>query len=137
LVEFGDGVFEPVGGDVGLAADADAAVLLAEAEEAQVAALAELARQPPPTHAAFARDRGALPAAVRDAAGAMDAAYSDALIAGVGVRGAVRRRLRAAAGHVVSYPTWRSLAVEQGLGDAAAVRLAVAFLTAALPRPRH
>jgi AcrR family transcriptional regulator len=85
----------------------------------------------------FARDREALPARVRDAAGAMDAAYADALIAGAGVRGAVRRRLRAVAGHVVSYPTWRSLAVEQGLGDAGAVRLAVAFLTAALPPPRQ
>lgn len=85
----------------------------------------------------FARDRSALPAAVRDAAAAREAAYADALVARAGVRGAERRRLRAAAGHVVSYPTWRSLAIEQGLGDAAAMRLAVAFLMAALRRPRH
>ena len=40
------------------------------------------------------------------------------------------RRLRAIAGHLVRYPTWRSLAVDQGLDDAETVEVAVRLLTA-------
>ncbi|MDP8928131.1 MAG: hypothetical protein M3O70_06030 [Actinomycetota bacterium] len=40
--------------------------------------------------------------------------FADALIAGSDVRGAARRRLKRAAGHVVNFWTWHSLAVPQG-----------------------
>lgn len=78
----------------------------------------------------FQRDAAALPAEVMEGSRAAAAAMADALVAGCGLRGASRRRLRAAAGHVLSYSTWRSMAVEQGLGDDA-VDLAVRFLLAA------
>lgn len=78
----------------------------------------------------FSRDADALPRPVVEQMQEEEVRYADALVEGSGVRGAARRRLRAAAGHVVSYGTWRSLAVEQGLGDAA-VELAVGFLLAA------
>jgi AcrR family transcriptional regulator len=49
------------------------------------------------------------------------------LMAGRGLRGAARRRTRAALGHALSFATWKSLVREQGLGDAEAVALARAF----------
>lgn len=78
----------------------------------------------------FERDAEALPAEVAQASAAAIAAMADVLVEGCGLRGKARRRLRAAAGHVVSYSTWRSLALEQGLG-ADAVDLAVRLLLAA------
>ncbi len=51
----------------------------------------------------------------------------DTLMAGSGLRGAARRRTRAALGHALSFATWKSLVREQGLGDAEAVVLARAF----------
>lgn len=44
------------------------------------------------------------------------------------------RYLRAVAGHVVNFLTWRSLAVEQGLSTDEAVDATVAFLGTAHPR---
>jgi hypothetical protein len=44
-------------------------------------------------------------------------------MAGRGLRGRAARRTRAAIGHAVAFPTWRSLAREHGLSDADAVRL--------------
>jgi hypothetical protein len=38
-------------------------------------------------------------------------------------RGSPSRQLRAAVGHAVGFPTWRSLAVEQDLDDARAAEL--------------
>ena len=60
-----------------------------------------------------------------------------ALLDGRSLRGAARRRLRAAAGHVVAFWTWRSLVVDQGLSTAEAVELAVGFVAAAGPRKRR
>jgi AcrR family transcriptional regulator len=51
------------------------------------------------------------------------AAARDTLMAGRRSRGAARRRERAAVGHAVAFPTWRSLAREQGLSDAQAADL--------------
>jgi AcrR family transcriptional regulator len=45
--------------------------------------------------------------------------------------GASRRRLRAAVGHAISFWTWRSLAVDQGLSTDEACELAAAFVLAA------
>jgi AcrR family transcriptional regulator len=44
-------------------------------------------------------------------------AIQDVLLAGRGLRGRAARRTRAAIGHAVAFPTWRSLAREQGLSD--------------------
>jgi AcrR family transcriptional regulator len=54
-------------------------------------------------------------------------AARDTLLAGRRLRGAARRRTRAALGHALSFATWRSLVREQGLGDAEAVALARSF----------
>jgi AcrR family transcriptional regulator len=47
----------------------------------------------------------------------------DVLMAGRGLRGGAARRTRAAIGHALAYPTWRSLTHEQGLADEDAVAL--------------
>ena len=44
-------------------------------------------------------------------------------MAGRGLRGHAARRTRAAIGHALAFPTWRSLTREQGLSDAEAVAL--------------
>jgi len=53
------------------------------------------------------------------------------LMAGRGLRGGGARRTRAAIGHAVAFPTWRSLAREQGLSDADAVRMMCTLVQAA------
>ncbi len=47
----------------------------------------------------------------------------DVLMAGRGLRGHAARRTRAAIGHAVAFPTWRSLTHDQGLSDDDAVGL--------------
>jgi AcrR family transcriptional regulator len=47
------------------------------------------------------------------------------------VRGRAPRRVRAAVGHALAYPTWRSLAVEQGLDDRGAAELMCRMVAAA------
>ena len=47
----------------------------------------------------------------------------DVLIAGRGLRGRAATRTRAAIGHALAFPTWRSLIHEQGLADDDAVAL--------------
>ena len=44
-------------------------------------------------------------------------AIQDVLMAGRGLRGRAARRKRAAIGHALAFPTWRSLTREQGLAD--------------------
>jgi AcrR family transcriptional regulator len=50
-------------------------------------------------------------------------AAEDILMAGRGLRGHAARRTRAAIGHAVAFPTWRSLTRERGLADEDTVRL--------------
>ena len=50
-------------------------------------------------------------------------AIQDILMAGRGLRGRAARRTRAAIGHALAFPTWRSLTREQGLTDDDAVAL--------------
>jgi AcrR family transcriptional regulator len=64
------------------------------------------------------------------------AAARDALLAGRDVSGASHRRTQAAIGHAVAYSTWKSLARDQDLDDAAAVELVTAFVTSASEPPR-
>ena len=47
----------------------------------------------------------------------------DSLMAGRGLRGRAARRTRAAIGHALAFPTWRSLTREQGLSEGDAVTL--------------
>jgi AcrR family transcriptional regulator len=50
-------------------------------------------------------------------------AIQDILMAGRGLRGHAARRTRAAIGHALAFPTWRSLSREQGLTDGDAIVL--------------
>jgi AcrR family transcriptional regulator len=50
-------------------------------------------------------------------------AIQDVLMAGRGLRGNAARRTRAAIGHAIAFPTWRSLVRDQGLTDDDAVAL--------------
>jgi AcrR family transcriptional regulator len=54
------------------------------------------------------------------------------LTRGWGARGAARQRLGAAIGHALAFPTWSSLAGEQGLSDARAADLMVRLARASL-----
>lgn len=55
----------------------------------------------------------------------------DVLMAGRRLRGRAARRTRAAVGHAVAFPTWRSLTHEQGLVDDDAVALMCLLITGA------
>jgi AcrR family transcriptional regulator len=57
------------------------------------------------------------------------AAAEDILMAGRPERGRARRRARAAIGHALAFATWRSLAVEHGLGDPDAAALMCRLVT--------
>jgi AcrR family transcriptional regulator len=59
------------------------------------------------------------------------AAARDSLIRGRSVRGLRREETRAAIGHALAFPTWRSLTREQGLDDAQAVELMCRMVSAA------
>ena len=74
------------------------------------------------------RDFDAMPPGAQQTMRDYDAALADALITGCGLRGRQRERLRAVAGHLVDFGTWRSLVVEQGLAHHEPVDLATRFL---------
>jgi AcrR family transcriptional regulator len=62
----------------------------------------------------------------------------DTLMAGRGLRGAAARRTRAAIGHAVAFPTWRSLTHGQGLSDEEAAELMCVLVRSELsPRRRR
>lgn len=88
------------------------------------------------------RDMGSMPQSTQDQIRAQWAAVADALLEGIDVPPTTRRPLRAVAGHLLSLMTWRSLAVDQGLGPDEAVELAVRLLCStagtgpAAPAPR-
>jgi len=58
------------------------------------------------------------------------AAATDALLAGRRLRGAARRRTKAALGHAIAFATWKSLVREQHLTDADAAALMRALAAA-------
>jgi AcrR family transcriptional regulator len=80
------------------------------------------------------RDAEALPPAARATMQSQSDDFVDALTAGAGARGNARQRLRAAAGHAVSYWTWHSLVVEQSLESEDAAYLAASLLFVATGR---
>ena len=55
----------------------------------------------------------------------------DAIVAGRPERGRARRRVRAAVGHAIGFPTWQSLVRRQGLTDAEAIALMAEMVGAA------
>jgi AcrR family transcriptional regulator len=61
-------------------------------------------------------------------------AARELLLAGRDLTGAAERRTRAAIGHALAFATWRSLAREQGLADADAVRLMERLVAGAAER---
>jgi AcrR family transcriptional regulator len=73
----------------------------------------------PTVKASFSRFRGYLEGA------------QETLMVGRHLRGHARERVRVALGHAVAFATWRSLAREQGLDDAAAVDLMCRLVAAA------
>ncbi len=77
------------------------------------------------------RDMATMPRSTQEEIRAQWAAVADALVDDLPVAPAARRTLRAVAGHLIGLMTWRSLVVEQGLGEDAAVDLAVRLLSAA------
>ena len=54
-----------------------------------------------------------------------------AIVAGRPERGQARRRVQAAVGHAVSFPTWQSLVRQQGLDDPEAVAVMAALVESA------
>jgi AcrR family transcriptional regulator len=61
---------------------------------------------------------------------------ADVLVAGDAPEGDAGRRLRAVAGHLLDYRTWRSLVIQQELSHAEAVEIGVRLLTVlAAPAP--
>jgi AcrR family transcriptional regulator len=62
------------------------------------------------------------------------AAARETLVRGRAVRGRRRDTTRAAIGHALAYPTWRSLTREQGLDDARAATLMSELVAAAAAR---
>jgi AcrR family transcriptional regulator len=76
------------------------------------------------------RDEATVPAVKKTFAGfrAYMAAAQSTVLAG---RGRTPRRVQAAVGHALSFPTWRSLAVDQGLDDTKAADLMCRLVAAA------
>lgn len=56
---------------------------------------------------------------------------ADALMRGRGARGTAARRVRAAIGHALAFPTWQSLVRDEGLGDDEAAALMCRLVAAA------
>jgi AcrR family transcriptional regulator len=61
------------------------------------------------------RDRAAVPAELQRRTEATDAGYRDTLLQPFALRGSRREQLRAVLGHAVSFWTWRSLCLDNGL----------------------
>jgi AcrR family transcriptional regulator len=77
---------------------------------------------------AVRRDVDAMPDWVVAGMRSADDQAAEALVEGTNLRGEARRRLRAAAGLAVSFETWRSLVIEQGLGIDEAAELMTQLL---------
>ena len=81
------------------------------------------------------RDFASMPASSQERTRAENRRIGELLVGDSAPAGAAGRRLRAAARHVLDYRTWRSLAVDQELGDADAVEVGVRLLTALAEAP--
>jgi AcrR family transcriptional regulator len=78
------------------------------------------------------RDVPVMPESVKSAMRGENEGLVSLLVDGTGYSGVRARRLRAAIGHVIGFPTWRSLAVDQGLSDGDCVDLSLGLVKAAV-----
>lgn len=76
------------------------------------------------------RDFSSMPASSQERTWAENRRVGDLLVGDSAPAGVAGRRLRAAARHALDYRTWRSLAIDQELGDADAVEVGVRLLMA-------
>jgi AcrR family transcriptional regulator len=76
------------------------------------------------------RDRASVPAVLQRRTEATDAGYRDTLLQPFGLRGRRRKSLRAVLGHAVSFWTWRSLCLDNGLTNREAVEAMTALALA-------
>jgi AcrR family transcriptional regulator len=81
------------------------------------------------------RDAGTMPLLAQEALRAEAARIAGVLIEGHTQTGTHGRRLRALAGHLVSFWTWRSLVRDQGLTNAEAANVAAGLLIGQAGRP--
>jgi AcrR family transcriptional regulator len=83
------------------------------------------------------RDQASVPAEIRKRTEATDAGYRDTLLRPFALRGPRRKRVGAVLGHAVSFWTWRSLCLDQGLTnrEAAEAMTALVLATAGLDGP--
>jgi AcrR family transcriptional regulator len=82
------------------------------------------------------RDIAALPERHQQALSERDVLFRNVLTAPFGGTGDERRRLRAAVGHAISFWTWRSLCLDQGLTDTEAVDAMTGMVLAITPAPQ-
>jgi len=101
--------------------------------EAALADLYAFYRRTDAMYTSLLRDEPLVPTVQRLLRGFHDylKAIEDTLMAGRGLRGHTARRTRAAIGHAVAFPIWRSLTHDQGLSDADAVMLMCALVDGA------
>ena len=76
------------------------------------------------------RDMTTAPLGLQETMRAENRRLGALLVEGHAAEGESGRPMRAAARHLLAYPTWRSLAIDQGLSDAEAVELGVTVLEA-------
>lgn len=74
------------------------------------------------------RDASTMPAAAQQRMRDDNRHLGDLLLGGVGSDDDRDRQARSVARHLLSYPTWRSLAIDQGLSDAEIVEIGVQLL---------
>lgn len=80
------------------------------------------------------RDRASVPAELQTRTDATDAGYRDTLLRPFALRGRRRKNLRAVLGHAVSFWTWRSLCLDNGLTNRQGVEaMTVLVLATAAP----
>jgi AcrR family transcriptional regulator len=82
------------------------------------------------------RDLAALPGEHQQALRDWDTLFGDVLTAPFGRAGGEHRRLRAVIGHAISFWTWRSLCLDQGLTDTEAVDAMTGMILAITPVPQ-
>jgi AcrR family transcriptional regulator len=82
------------------------------------------------------RDIATLPEGQQQVLRDGDTYFRDVLAAPFGGAGDERRRLRAAVGHAISFGTWRSLCLDQGLTDTEAVKAMTGMVLAITSMPQ-
>jgi AcrR family transcriptional regulator len=82
------------------------------------------------------RDFAALPGEHQQALRDVDIYFRDVLTAPFGGAGDEHRRLVAVTGHAISFWTWRSLCLDQGLTDTEAIDAMTAMVLAVTPMPQ-